>query len=60
MPTCQICISEMAEVTDSDASTQTISTTNQDKKKYFQRHVDCSFLPLEKYHNDTHERRNEK
>jgi hypothetical protein len=35
MPTCQVCISEMAEVTDNDASIQIVITTNQDVKKIF-------------------------
>jgi hypothetical protein len=44
MPACQVCISEVAEVTDNDASTQIVSTTNQDVKKYFSRHTDCSLF----------------
>jgi hypothetical protein len=35
MPTRQVCISEMAEVTDNDASIQIVSTANQDVKKIF-------------------------
>src|SRR5262249_20231242 len=35
MPTCQSCITEVAEVTDNDASIRSNNTTNQDVEKYF-------------------------
>jgi hypothetical protein len=35
MPACQICISEMAEVTDNDAAIQNATQSNQDIKKIF-------------------------
>jgi len=58
MPACQVCISQMAKVTDNDASLQNATQSNQDVKKIFSHGILIAlFFPLETYQNDTHERR---